>query len=43
MSDNLLEIQNLKTYFYTDEGVSKAEVGMDMSISKGESLGVIGE
>ncbi len=43
MSEKLLDIKKLKTYFYTDEGVAKAVDGMDLSINRGETLGVIGE
>lgn len=43
MSDALLEIKNLKTYFYTDEGISKAVGGVDLVINRGEILGIIGE
>jgi len=43
LSDALLEIKNLKTYFYTDEGISKAVGGVDLVINRGEILGVIGE
>ncbi len=43
MSDALLEIKNLKTYFYTDEGISRAVGGVDLVINRGEILGVIGE
>ncbi|MEA3361336.1 MAG: ABC transporter ATP-binding protein [Thermodesulfobacteriota bacterium] len=43
MSDILLEVKNLKTYFYTDEGVARAVDGMDFVIRKGETLGMIGE
>ena len=43
MSDALLEIKNLKTHFYTDEGISKAVGGVDLVINRGEILGVIGE
>ena len=43
MNDALLEIKNLKTYFYTDEGISKAVGGVDLVINRGEILGVIGE
>ena len=41
--DILLEIKNLKTYFYTDGGVARAVDGMDLVLSRGETLGVIGE
>ncbi|MCE5243510.1 MAG: ABC transporter ATP-binding protein [Syntrophobacteraceae bacterium] len=43
MQDVLLEINNLCTYFYTDDGVSRAVDGMDLAIGKGRTLGVIGE
>ena len=43
MSDILLEVKNLKTYFYTDEGTARAVDGMDFAIRRGETLGVIGE
>ena len=43
MSQKLLEIKNLKTYFYTDEGISRAVDGMDLFINQGQTLGVIGE
>lgn len=43
MSDNLLEINNLKTYFYTDEGVVKAIDDVSFSIARGETIGIVGE
>jgi len=43
LNDALLEIKNRKTYFYTDEGISKAVGGVDLVINRGEILGVIGE
>lgn len=39
----LLEINNLKTYFYTDRGVARAVDGMDLVLYRGETLGIIGE
>jgi oligopeptide/dipeptide ABC transporter ATP-binding protein len=43
LPDILLEIKHLRTYFYTDEGIARAVDGMDLTIRKGRTLGVIGE
>ena len=43
MSDTLLQVKNLKTYFYIDEGIVKALDGVTFDIKKGETLGVVGE
>lgn len=39
----LLEVRNLKTYFYTEDGVVKAVDGVDISVGRGEVLGLVGE
>ncbi len=43
MAENLLAIEDLKTYFYTPSGVVKAVDGVSFSLKKGETLGVVGE
>jgi oligopeptide/dipeptide ABC transporter ATP-binding protein len=39
----ILEIQDLKTYFFSRDGVAKAVDGVSYSIQRGETLGVVGE
>lgn len=41
--DIVLDIRNLKTYFFTKEGVAKAVDGVSYKVHKKETLGVVGE
>ena len=43
MSELLLSIKNLKTHFYTDDGIVPAVDGVDFKLLKGETLAIVGE
>ena len=43
MSENILTVKDLKTYFYTASGIAKAVDGVSFNISKGETMGIVGE
>ena len=43
MAEALLDIRGLKTHFKTDDGMVRAVDGVDLTISRGETLSVVGE
>lgn len=43
MTETVLEVKDLKTYFYTPDGVVKAVDGINLSIKRGSLLGIVGE
>jgi peptide/nickel transport system ATP-binding protein len=40
---NLIDIQNLRTWFYTDDGVVRAVDDVSLTIPRGKTLGLVGE
>ena len=42
-NDSVIRINDLHTYFSTEEGLVKAADGITLSIQKGETLGLVGE
>jgi len=43
VEENILEVKDLQTHFYTDAGVVKAVDGLSYHVKKGESVGLVGE
>ena len=41
--ERVLEVKDLRTYFYTKEGVVKAVDGLSYHVKKGECVGLVGE
>ena len=43
MSDHLLSVKDLKTYFHTATGIAKAVDGVSFTLDAGKTLGIVGE
>ncbi|MBM3643295.1 MAG: ABC transporter ATP-binding protein [Alphaproteobacteria bacterium] len=43
MADALLEVRNLRTFFDTDRGLFRAVDGIDFSVGRGRTVGLVGE
>lgn len=41
--NSILEVNNLCTYFLTDDGIIKSVDGVDITMKKGSTLGIVGE
>ena len=39
----ILQVQGLKTHFFTRNGIVKAVDGVDLTLAEGEILGLVGE
>src|SRR5215213_11667814 len=42
-AEQLLEVRDLKTYFFTRKGIAKVLDGLNFQVAKGEIVGLVGE
>lgn len=42
-SEHIIEVENLKTYFHTPEGIVKSVDGVSFSIDRGKTMALVGE
>ena len=43
MTDIILEVENLKTYFFIEQGIVRAVDGVSFTLQAGKTLGIVGE
>ena len=43
LMDTLLEVRGLKTHFHTDRGLFRAVDGIDFTVGRGQTVGLVGE
>jgi peptide/nickel transport system ATP-binding protein len=43
VTETILSVEDLRTYFFTREGITRAVDGLSFSVGAGETLGIVGE